>query len=166
MLSRRIPAPQQPPPPIPSQSPSAIPPYLQRAPQGSPPAHPGRALPSFQLPNPARPPRHVEIQLPIPPPTPPRNTDPHPAPSISSPAPGEQPQPRIIPEPVSDLDVNLVVVQRAGDAVRVGKPFTLGLRLSVAATIPRGRRRQVRFVVRHFLPWWVPAHTQSMSETL
>jgi hypothetical protein len=36
-----------------------------------PPAHPGRALPSFQLPNPARPPRHVEIQLPIPPPTPP-----------------------------------------------------------------------------------------------
>jgi hypothetical protein len=43
-------------------------------------AHPGRALPGFQHPNPARPPRHVEIQLLIPPPTPPGTPIPTPRP--------------------------------------------------------------------------------------
>jgi hypothetical protein len=56
-------------------------------------------------------------------------------------------------------------VRRAGDAVRVGKPFTLGLRLSVAATISPGRRRQVRFVVQHLMARRVSAHAQSASET-
>ena len=66
---------------------------------------------------------------------------------------------------MSDLDVDLVVVRHAGDAVRVGKPFTLELRLSVAATLPRGRRRQVRFVVQHLMLRRVSTHAQNVSET-
>ncbi|KAF8556912.1 DUF974-domain-containing protein [Imleria badia] len=168
-LSRRIPGPQQPPLPLPSQPPSAIPPYLQRAPQG-PPSSPSRPR-SPQLPasRPSSPPpgsfRSNSPFRPRPQPgTPiPASRPLSPAPSLS--ASGTQLQPLIIPEPASDLDVDLVVVRRAGDVVRVGKPFTLGLKLSVAATIPRGRRRQVRFVVQHLMPRRVSAHAQNVSET-
>ena len=167
MLSRRIPGPQQPPPPVPPQPPSAIPPYLQRTPQG-PPSSPSRPR-SPQLPasrpnspppgslrssSPFRPRPHPGTPVPVSRPL-------SPAPSIS--APGTQPQPLVIPEPLSDLDVDIVVVRRAGDAVRVGKPFTLGLRLNVGTAIPRGRRRRVHFVVQHLMPR--RASAQNVSET-
>ena len=165
MLSRRIPGPQQPPPPIPSQPPSAIPPYLQRAPQGTPSSPSRPRSPQLPASRPSSPPPGT-----LRPSSPfrPRNQPgtPIPTPRPLSPATsvsGTQPQPLIIPESASDLDVDLVVVRRAGDAVRVGKPFTLGLRLSVAATIPRGRRRRVRFVVQHLMPRRISA--QNVPET-
>ena len=76
---------------------------------------------------------------------------------------GAQPQPLIIPGPVSTLDADLLVVRRPGNIVWIGKPFTFVLGLSIAATIPRYRRRRVRFVVQHPMPG--RTSTQSMSET-
>ncbi|KAH0830289.1 DUF974-domain-containing protein [Lanmaoa asiatica] len=165
MLSRRIPGPQQPPPPIPSQPPSAIPPYLQRVPQGTPssPSRPRSPQLPASRPN-SPPPGTFRSSSPFRPR--PQTGTPIPTPRPLSPAisvSGVHPQPLIIPEPVSDLDIDLVVVRRAGDAVRVGKPFTLELRLSVAGMIPRGRRRRVRVVVQHLIPRRVAA--QNVSET-
>lgn len=166
MLSRRIPSLLQPP----SQPASAIPPYLQRT-QGAPSSPSRPRSPQLPASRPSSPPpgsirssspfrSRPQSGTPVPVP---RSLSP--APSVTSLASGTHPQPLIIPDPLSDLDVDLVVVRRTGDAVRVGKPFTLGFRLSVVATIPRGRRRRVRFVVQHLMPRRATAHAQSASET-
>ncbi|KAG9318162.1 DUF974-domain-containing protein [Chiua virens] len=165
MLSRRIPGPQQPPPPVSSQPPSAIPPYLQRAPQGTPSTPSRPRSPQLPASRPSSPPPGTfrsSSPFRSRPPTPvQRLLSPVPSPSV--PAPGMQPQSLVIPEPGPALDVDLVIVTRPEDPVRVGKPFTLGLRLSVAATIPRDQRRRVRFVVQHLVSRRVAP--QSASET-
>ncbi|KAH7889955.1 DUF974-domain-containing protein [Phlebopus sp. FC_14] len=153
MLCRRIPG-QPPPPPSSVQQPaSAVPPYLQRGPPGTP-SSPLRAR-SPQLP-PSRP------SSPPPgsfrPGSPFRN---RPAPivrpqspagsisSVSAPA----TQPLSIQPNAPDLDVDLVVVHKPEEPTHVGKPFQLGFKLTVSALVPRSsRQRAVSIVVQHLFP--------------
>ncbi|KIJ60596.1 hypothetical protein HYDPIDRAFT_98329 [Hydnomerulius pinastri MD-312] len=160
-LSRRITGPAPPPPPQPQpqlpatqQPPTAIPPYLQRnTPAPSSPSRPRSpqlppSRPNSPPPNQFRPGSPFRKPQALPPIQRPHS----PAGSISSIS-VPPTQPLVVPDLAPDLDVDLVVVRRVDGPVFVEKPFTLGLRITVAASIPRGRRQGVvSLVVQHLQP--------------
>ncbi|KAF8836763.1 DUF974-domain-containing protein [Paxillus ammoniavirescens] len=169
MLSRRIPGPQQPPqpqpqPPAPQQPPTAIPPYLQRATPSSPSRPRSPQLPPSR---PSSPPAGVfRPGSPFrgrPQPAPPISRPHSPAGSVSSLS-GPSPQPLVIVESTLDLDLDLVVIRNAENPIHVGTPFTLTFQLTVATTMPRGRRqRVVSLVVQHLQ--LLPVSVQTVPKT-
>ncbi|KIK81119.1 hypothetical protein PAXRUDRAFT_833090 [Paxillus rubicundulus Ve08.2h10] len=170
MLSRRIPGPQQPPQPqlpAPQQPPTAIPPYLQRATPSSPSRPRSPQLPPSR---PSSPPTGVfRPGSPFrdrPQPAPPISRPHSPARSISSIS-GPPPQPLVIAESTSDLSLGLTVIRNAKYPIHVGTPFTLTFQLTVATTMPRGRRqRVVSLVVQHLQPLPVLAQSSPKIATV
>ncbi|KAH7927743.1 DUF974-domain-containing protein [Leucogyrophana mollusca] len=157
MLSRRIPAPPQPPVPLVQQAPaSALPPYLQRNVPATPPS-PSRphspqlppSRPSSPPPTPFRPGSPFRNRAP-PGPSRPQSPGPGSTTNISV-APHQQPAAKVIRLP--ELEVDLLVQHISRDAIHVEKPFDVTFRLSIAGTIPRfhGRWKQrlVSVAVQH-----------------
>ncbi|KAF9228765.1 DUF974-domain-containing protein [Gyrodon lividus] len=173
MLSRRIPGPQQLPQPqpqlpVPQHPPTAIPPYLQRATSGSPSSPSRPRSPQLPLSRPNSPSASA-FRPGSPFRGPPQSAGPIPRPqspvgsviSVSGPS----PLPPVTSECKPDLDLDLVIIRGAEDPIQVGKPFTLGFKLTVVTMIPRGRRqRAVELVVQHLQPMRVSSYASPSSQ--